>query len=291
MSYLSLFKYEKKIFLLHSFEKEKNILNENQREIIIDDLLNELRQEIVDNLNIVIPQNFDQKRKLLHATLNTLRPNRLTIKFQKSLDQLLQTELREKAIQYIENISILVTLDKTKIGLWRGDITCLEIDAIVNAANAQLLGCFQPLHSCIDNAIHSAAGVQLRDDCNTIMQLQGHTEATGNAKITRAYNLPSKYVIHTVGPIIETTPSSNQAKLLADCYISCLKLASQISSIRSIAFCCISTGIFGYPQDQAARLAVDTVLDWLRNNDHNLSRVIFNVFLEKDYNIYHKILS
>jgi O-acetyl-ADP-ribose deacetylase (regulator of RNase III) len=173
--------------------------------------------------------------------------------------------------------------------LWQGDITALAADAIVNAANEELLGCFSPFHPCVDNAIHSAAGPRLRADCDAIMQLQGSDEPTGSAKITRAYNLPSRFVLHTVGPVCPPrteTPSPEAAKLLARCYSSCLDLAAQLPQIRSLAFCGISTGVFGFPPEPACDIALSTVAAWLVRNPERFDRVIFTVFTEAELKLY-----
>ena len=170
--------------------------------------------------------------------------------------------------------------------LWRGDITTLEVDAIVNAANSALLGCFSPNHGCIDNAIHTFAGVQLRLACHAIMQAQGHEEPTGTAKITPGFNLPARYVLHTVGPIVSGRLSDTHCDLLASCYESCLKLAAE-NSLKSVAFCCISTGVFGFPQKEAARIAVDTVTAFQK--EHPID-VVFNVFKEADLRLYQALL-
>ena len=176
---------------------------------------------------------------------------------------------------------------KGKLMLWQGDITTLEVDAIVNAANSKLLGCFIPHHNCIDNVIHSAAGVQLRLECDRIMKTQGHDEEVGKAKITDAYNLPSAHVIHTVGPQIPSgsMPSKRDCDDLASCYRSCLEIASY-NRLESVAFCCISTGVFNFPQDLAAQIAIKTVDEYLKSNETTLNHVIFNVFTDRDYLIY-----
>ena len=175
-----------------------------------------------------------------------------------------------------------------RLVLWRGDITTLKIDAIVNAANSALRGCFVPCHSCIDNIIHTYAGVQLRLDCDTIMNEQGYEEPTGQAKITPAYNLPSRYVIHTVGPIVSGKLTKKHCRQLADCYCSCLGLAAE-NGLKSIAFCCISTGEFHFPQQKAAEIAVKTVREYLKQ-DTSIERVVFNVFKPEDQEIYREIL-
>lgn len=177
------------------------------------------------------------------------------------------------------------------MSLWQGDITRLRVDAIVNAANAQMLGCFHPLHKCIDNAIHSAAGVQLREECHRLMLQQGHPEPMGRAKITKAYNLPCKYVIHTVGPIVPTgIPTPMQKEQLASCYRSIMQLTDE-NRLESIAFCCISTGEFRFPNQQAAEIAVRTVKDYLTvHPDCSIKQVVFNVFKDVDKRIYEGIL-
>lgn len=175
-----------------------------------------------------------------------------------------------------------------RLRLWRGDITTLSADAIVNAANSQMLGCWAPLHYCIDNAIHTFAGVQLRIECARIMEQQGHKEPTGCAKVTPAYNLPAKRVIHTVGPIANGHPTDLHREQLASCYTSCLDAAAA-EGLRSIAFCCISTGVFGFPQHEAAAIAVRTVREWLDARDSGIT-VVFNVFGEQDERIYRELL-
>ena len=172
--------------------------------------------------------------------------------------------------------------------LWQGDITTLKVDAIVNAANNQLLGCFVPYHRCIDNAIHSQAGLQLRLECYQLMKEQGHLELTGQAKLTKAYNLPAKYVIHTVGPIVQGELRKNDEDLLVSSYQSCLKLAVE-NGIESLAFCCISTGEFHFPNQRAAELAVKTVQDFMI--EHPQIKIVFNVFKDEDLNIYKEIIS
>ena len=177
-----------------------------------------------------------------------------------------------------------------RIRLWRGDITTLAVDAIVNAANSGMTGCWQPLHYCIDNAIHTFAGIQLRAEMAELMQAQGHEEPTAHARITSAYNLPAKHIVHTVGPIASGHPTDQHRHELAQCYTACLDLA-EANGCLSIAFCCISTGIFGFPQEEAARIAVDTVRAWLANHPGSSIIVVFNVFGEADETIYRTSLN
>ena len=172
--------------------------------------------------------------------------------------------------------------------LWQGDITRLAVDAIVNAANSALLGCFQPLHYCIDNAIHTYAGLDLRNCCNEIMQKQGHPEPTGQAKMTPGFNLPCQYVLHTVGPIVDGRLTQTHCDQLASCYRACLTLAEE-NGCGSIAFCCISTGVFGFPKQEAAEIAVRTVKDYKQAHQSRI-KVIFNVFKGEDYAIYQALL-
>lgn len=232
-----------------------------------------------------VPDDFAEQRKLFRALMNICPPCELDEKFLRLQDELLSAEVCERGIVKISEIP---NVDE-HIKLWRGDITRLEVDAIVNAANEKLLGCFVPLHGCIDNAIHSAAGLQLRNACNEIMTAQNHDEPTGCAKITPAFNLPSKFVLHTVGPIIppERQPNAAEENLLAACYESCLKLAAE-KNLTSVAFCCISTGEFHFPPKRAAEIAVATVKNFLATNK---VKIIFNVFIERDEKIYRELLT
>ena len=231
-----------------------------------------------------IPDDEISQRKLLRALMNICPPLELDENFLKLQDELLSAEISERGVVKISDIPHV----KPHIKIWRGDITRLEVDAIVNAANEKLLGCFIPLHNCIDNAIHSAAGLQLREACNKIMEAQGHDEPTGSAKITPAFNLPGKFILHTVGPIIplEREPNHAEENLLASCYESCLELAAE-KNLQSVAFCCISTGEFHFPNRRAAEIAIATVKKFLAN--HELE-IIFNVFKELDEKIYRELL-
>lgn len=245
--------------------------------------------------NMEIPKDYDEKRKLLRALMNTQSPVKLSDRFYEIQDKVLSEETENKDLirdKDIETISKDPNEIGSKMALWQGDITCLKSDAIVNAANSQMLGCFIPLHNCIDNQIHSAAGFQLRMDCYDIMTKQGHEEAVGNAKITPAYNLPSKYVIHTVGPAIPygRNPNEEEMKELESCYRSCLELADK-EGLKSIAFCSISTGVFNFPKDEASKIAIKTVSEYLKNNpETSLDKVIFNTFSDEATEIYRKNL-
>ena len=231
-----------------------------------------MQQESVD---VEIPTALKDKQRLLRALMNIWSPQPLSEVFIKAQDAELQAQLADKGTE--ESVGML----------WKGDITRLKVDAIVNAANSKGLGCWHPLHGCIDNAIHSAAGLQLRQECNDI--LKGGTIDTGEAIITKGYNLPAKYVIHTVGPIVAGgRPTTDQHDGLANCYRNSLAIA-EANGCHSIAFCCISTGVFGYPNREAAELAVETVRHSLFTNHYSL-KVIFNVFKDIDYDIYRELL-
>ena len=251
----------------------------------LDFLINYLIEERGENIEI--PKDFQSKRNLLRSLMNVRMPLKISDEFIKVQDEFLVNETSDKILTSPNDIAEA----KGKLMLWQGDITTLEVDGIVNAANSKLLGCFIPQHNCIDNVIHSAAGVQLRDECNRIMMAQGVDEAVGKAKITGAYNLPSKYVIHTVGPQIPQglKPSDKNKDELANCYKSCLDIASY-NKLESLAFCCISTGVFNFPQDMAAEIAISTTEEYLNSKETTLNHVIFNVFTDKDYLIYKKIL-
>ena len=220
------------------------------------------------------------------ALVNTRPPWPASPEFLELQDELLQGVIAESGVHGIDEAS--TSPADPRLRLWRGDITTLAADAIVNAANSQLLGCWAPLHYCIDNAIHTFAGVQLRIECARIMGEQGHDEPTGQAKMTDAFNLPAKRVIHTVGPIANGHPTSLHRDQLASCYESCLDAASAEGQ-HSVAFCCISTGVFGFPQEDAADIAVSTVRNWLDAHGSDID-VVFNVFGAQDELIYRRKL-
>ena len=256
--------------------------DEDSVESLVDSILVELVSDIESG------QDYPTKRRLLRALLNTLPPFSLTAGSIVRLDRLLQLELLDKVI--VESGGLhdqsRVKINNTTLAIWQGDITTLRVDAIVNAANNRMLGCFQPLHACIDNAIHSAAGVQLRDDCHIIMEKQGCLEPTGTVKATRAYNLPSSFVLHTVGPIVRNQVNRQNEADLSSSYLSCLTAGKEIESVRSLAFCGISTGVFGYPAEEAAKVALDSVAEALSRTDAGLDLVVFNVFSDEDRRIY-----
>lgn len=227
------------------------------------------------------------QRRLLRALMNVRPPMPLSAEFLRLQDELLSAEREERGT--VDVMTLPAVPCDPRIALWQGDITRLSADAIVNAANSALLGCFIPCHRCIDNAIHSAAGLQLRDACNRIMRAQGHPEAAGGAQITAGYNLPARHVLHTVGPIVDGALTDRHRALLASCYHSCLALAAA-HDLRSVAFCCISTGEFRFPHAAAAEIAVRTVRDFLAS-DSSVEHVVFNVFKDEDLSIYERLLS
>ncbi len=262
-------------------------------EEMLNVLLDALMTESKASANITIPEDSAGKWRLLQALMNIRPPVSIRSELLELQDRVLAAQCQAKGVTYLEALqSIQMEFPGTRIAfaerlfLWRGDITTLAVDAIVNAANDRLLGCFIPHHRCIDNAIHSAAGIQLRLECNEIMRAQPHAEPTGQAQITRGYNLPARYVLHTVGPIITDTVTEEHKRMLASCYTSCLHLAAQYSDIRSVAFCCISTGEFRFPRNLAAEIAVQTVCDWMKGSDGRMEKVVFNVFTQEDYGIY-----
>lgn len=228
--------------------------------------------------------NYSEKRRLFRALVNVRMPKAASKEFLQIQDEYLQEELKRKGITDIADLTPVAP----DIYLWQGDITTLKCDGIVNAANSRMLGCFCPNHGCIDNAIHTFAGVQLRSECAEIMKVQGREEETGQAKITNAYNLPCKYILHTVGPIVYGGLTKKHENQLADCYRSCLELADK-KGLQSIAFCCISTGEFHFPNERAAQIAIETVAEYMRRTGSKI-KVIFNVFKEYDYDIYAGLL-
>ncbi len=249
-------------------------------------LINYLLRENTKYHEIKIPHNENEQKDLLRSLFNIRPPEPISEEFLDVQDEYLALEIESRGI--VDCATLFPTKYDNRIYLWQGDITTLKVDAIVNAANSALLGCFQPLHSCIDNIIHTLSGIQLRLDCNQLMQAQGHAEETGKAKITSAYNLPCTHVIHTVGPIISGDLTNQDRMLLADCYNSCLKIAAE-NKVNSIAFCCISTGVFHFPAQAAAKIAVETVSRFLEDNSA-IEKIIFNVFTDNDLAIYHSLL-
>jgi len=258
-------------------------------------LINELMDEDDRYKELDIPDSYLEQTRLLRSLMNVRMPKKMSEEFLCVQDEYLSNLIKDNGTIKLVDIPTVEEelpssslLFKDKISIWNGDITRLKIDAIVNAANSQMLGCFVPCHGCIDNAIHSAAGIQLRDECYQIMNRQGHEEKTGMAKITKAYNLPCKHVIHTVGPIVRHELTKELEEDLHSCYRSCLECAVQ-NEVRNIAFCCISTGEFHFPNEKAAEIAIETVIQFLKENGSKIDRVIFNVFKDLDNEIYRKL--
>ena len=247
-------------------------------------LIKRLLAEEPQYSDIETPADAQGQRRLLRGLMNVRRPGQIGEEFLRVQDEYLAEAAREKGVTDLEELKPV----EEGIYVWQGDITTLRCDAIVNAANSGMTGCYVPCHGCIDNAIHTYAGVQLRSACAQIMQKQGHEEPTGQAKITPGFNLPCKYVIHTVGPIIMGELTEEDEELLGSCYRSCLSLAEE-NGVKSIAFCCISTGEFHFPNRRAAEIAVKTVRDYRREKNSEIE-VIFNVWKDIDDAIYRELL-
>ena len=249
------------------------------------ELLDKLIEMLCAERGEEVPDIYDsQKPQLFRALVNVRMPKAASKEFLSLQDEYLQAVLRDKGITDIDELKPIAD----DMYLWQGDITTLRCDGIVNAANSQMLGCFCPNHYCIDNAIHTFAGVQLRQECAELMKAQGKEEPTGKAKITKAYNLPCKFVLHTVGPIVYGKLTKMEECELASCYNSCLTLACE-NGLQSIAFCCISTGEFHFPSERAAEIAIQTVKEYKLRTGSKI-KVIFNVFKDYDYEIYDRLL-
>ena len=234
------------------------------------------------------PPDDVSQRRLLRSLMNVRPPLPLSPRFLEVQDALLSAEVLERGV--VNGNDLPAVPSDPRLVLWQGDITRLQVDAIVDADNSALLGCFVPCHGCIDNAIHSAAGLQLRDECHQIMLAQGHPEPNGQAKLTRGYNLPARYILHTVGPMVQDHVTDQDRSDLASCYRKCLERAEEYQ-LQSVAFCCISTGEFCFPGQEAAEIAVMTVKDWLSHRTTSVGRVIFNVFRHADAEWYRALLA
>lgn len=250
----------------------------------LDFLINYLLKENQEISVNKISTNIDDKKNLYRSLCNIRDAKKISSKFLKVEDEYLQEELKTKGI--VENIENSKITDI--IYLWKGDITTLKVEAAVNAANSQGIGCFIPCHKCIDNCIHSASGIRLRLECSEKMKQIGKLE-TGKAFITMGYNLPSKYIIHTAGPIIYEDVTEKEVQQLKNCYMNSLEIA-KANNIREIAFCCISTGEFRFPKDEACRIAIKTVRNYLKENTGFFDKIVFNVFTDEDYEIYNSNL-
>ncbi len=256
-------------------------MNQSEKRLfLIQSLLNE-RHSCQEQ---IIPADSERQKILLRGLMNVRRPMDIGTDFLQVQDEYLQAETSAKGVTDIADLTPV----QPGLYLWQGDITTLKCDAIVNAANSGMTGCYVPNHRCIDNAIHTFAGVELRLACEELMEQQGYPEPTGQAKITPAFNLPCRYVLHTVGPIINGCVTQEDKELLASCYRSCLELAAE-NSLESVAFCCVSTGEFHFPNELAAEIAVETVRDFLKKQT-SVKKVILNVFKDLDKAIYEKLL-
>ena len=256
-------------------------MNQSEKRLF---LIQSLLKERPEYQDLSIPAEPESQRQLLRGLMNIRAPQRIGAGFLKMQDAYLQGETAAKGITDVADLTPI----QPGLYLWQGDITTLKCDAIVNAANSGMTGCYIPNHRCIDNAIHTFAGVELRLACAELMAKQGYSEPTGQAKITPAFNLPCRYVLHTVGPIIGGCVTKEDKEQLTSCYRSCLELAAE-NALESVAFCCISTGKFHFPNELAAQIAVETVKDFLKKQT-SVKKVIFNVFKDLDKDIYEKLL-
>lgn len=250
----------------------------------MDDLIRCLLAERKEYQDIGVPSKLPDKRRLLRSLMNVRPPAPVSKEFLRAQDAYLQERLVQRGVTRLQDLTPV----RPGLYLWQGDITTLAVDAIVNAANSGMTGCYIPCHGCIDNAIHTYAGIQLRLECARIMAGQRGEEPVGQAKITKAYNLPCRYVLHTVGPMIEGAVTKTDREQLSSCYRSCLDLAAA-NGLHSVAFCCISTGEFHFPNELAAQIAIETVRDWQRQNPDKIE-VIFNVFKDRDHELYKRLL-
>ena len=262
-----------------------------EQEKRLDYLLEEFKADSVEYKDIEIPEDINGKRCILRSLMNVRMPKKMLDSVLKVQDEYLSVCTEEKGIVRLSDIPVT----KGNISIWQGDITRLEVDAIVNAANSQMLGCFIPMHMCIDNQIHTYAGVQLREECSHKMEElraeygNDYEQPTSIPMITAAYNLPAKNVIHVVGPIVSNRLTPELEQKLADCYTNVLNMCLE-KKLKSVAFCCISTGVFRFPNKRAAEIAVKTVKEWSLEHPEAMERIIFNVFKEEDKKYYEEIL-
>lgn len=247
-------------------------------------LIRELLKEHPEYRHLEVPKQEEEQKRFLRGLMNIRPACRISKEVLQIQDAYLTEETARKGITHSDEIAPV----QPGIYLWKGDITTLACDAIVNAANSGMTGCYVPNHRCIDNCIHTFAGMELRLECDRIMREQGYEEPTGQAKLTPAYNLPCRYILHTVGPIVTGKLTKTDCALLASCYRSCLELAAE-NGLESVAFCCVSTGEFGFPKEEAARIAVQSVQEFMKSVT-SVKKVIFNVFQEEDQAIYNRIL-
>ena len=273
--------------------------NSKTQEERLDYLVEEFKADSDEYKDLQTSKSVEEKRRILRSLMNIRMPKEISSEILKVQDEYLSERAVEKGIVNLSDIPVI----RDGLSIWQGDITRLSVDAIVNAANSQMLGCFVPMHTCIDNCIHTFAGVQLRAECNRQMNElrirygRDYEQPTAVPMLTDAYNLPAKKVVHIVGPIVsQGTSFASQYKLtpglekdLADCYKNTLDMCAD-NGLKSVAFCCISTGVFHFPNKRAAEIAVETVSEWLRSNPGKVERVIFNVFKDEDKAIYEKLI-
>ena len=257
----------------------------------LDYLVEAFKADSDNYRDIQIPKDTDGKRRILRSLMNVRMPKDLPEEVLKVQDEYLKERALEKGVVHLTDIPVI----RDGLSIWQGDITRLEADAIVNAANSQMLGCFVPMHTCIDNCIHTFAGVQLRMECNSKMNElrikygRNYEQPTAVPMLTDAYNLPAKKVIHIVGPIVQYRLTPKLEENLADCYRNTLDICAE-NGLKSVAFCCISTGVFCFPNKRAAEIAVETVTEWLKKNPGMIERVIFNVFKDEDKKYYEELI-
>jgi O-acetyl-ADP-ribose deacetylase (regulator of RNase III) len=265
------------------------IKTQNQR---LDYLVEEFKRDSVQYTDLETPKDTEGKRRILRSLMNIRMPGKMNEAVLAVQDDYLRERIRENGIVKPADIPVI----RDQISIWQGDITRLAADAIVNAANSQMLGCFVPMHTCIDNCIHTFAGVQLREECHRQMKTlrirygRDYEQPTAVPMLTDAYNLPCKKVIHVVGPIVQFMLTAGLERDLADCYRNVLDMCAA-NGLKSVAFCCISTGVFRFPNKRAAEIAVETVQDWMTAHPGKVERVIFNVFKEEDRKIYERLLA
>ena len=257
----------------------------------LDYLVEEFKADSDEYKDLRTPSNDDEKRRILRSLMNIRMPKEMSPEVLRVQDEYLMERAAEKGVVKLSDIPVI----RDGLSIWHGDITRLSVDAIVNAANSKMLGCFVPMHTCIDNCIHTFAGVQLRRECNRQMNElrirygKDYEQPTAVPMLTDAYNLPAKKVVHIVGPIVQYRLTPKLEKDLENCYRNTLDMCAG-NGLKSVAFCCISTGVFRFPNKRAAEIAVKTVTDWLRNNPGKVERVIFNVFKDEDKTIYEKLI-
>ena len=257
----------------------------------LDYLVEEFKRDSVQYKDLETPKDTEGKRRILRSLMNIRMPGKMNEAVLAVQDDYLRERIRENGIVKPADIPVI----RDQISIWQGDITRLAADAIVNAANSQMLGCFVPMHTCIDNCIHTFAGVQLREECHRQMKTlrirygRDYEQPTAVPMLTDAYNLPAKKVVHIVGPVVRYGLTKELEEQLASCYRNTLDMCLE-NGIRTVAFCCISTGVFRFPNKRASQIAVQTVSEWLSMHTGQMDRIIFNVFKDEDREYYEQFL-